>query len=225
MIYKYLKLEANSNEKEHLKKILSHIPYSSVRVVGTKVLFERVVIRDKIDNDILKELQSICTITEEMILQEDMDIYYTDGSSNLQTKESGHGFVKLEKCSANQDGIFDKFSRSKHSTIIDVSKSYTGKTNNEEELSALLDAAKNSSEYGVIFADSKYGLDSIREWYHGWVKNSFRNSSGQTVKNLSIIKELFNEVHKKKLSLGHVKGHEGDALNELVDQNITVREQ
>jgi len=41
-----------------------------------------------------------------------------------------------------------------------------------------------------IFSDSKYAVDSMTEWIHGWRKNGWMNSGGLPVSNQDLLQEI-----------------------------------
>jgi ribonuclease HI len=92
-------------------------------------------------------------------------------------------------------------------------------TNNKMELTAILQALqyikhKNIKDDVIIHSDSEYSVKSINLWIDGWIKRHWKN-----VKNTEILKPisvLKNELQNVKYV--HVRGHNGDYGNELVDK-------
>jgi ribonuclease HI len=69
-----------------------------------------------------------------------------------------------------------------------------------------------------IYSDSQYTINSITKWYLGWVKNKWRNSKKEEVKNKELIQELYNLCQQHEVTWVKVKGHSGNYYNELADQ-------
>ena len=96
-------------------------------------------------------------------------------------------------------------------------------TNNQMELSAAIEAINNfkliSSEKTVsIYTDSKYVIDGINSWIHGWKKNNWMTSAKKPVKNVELWKKLDEYAASLIISWHWVKGHSGDVYNDQVDQ-------
>ena len=91
------------------------------------------------------------------------------------------------------------------------------------ELSAAIEAINNfkliSSEKTVsIYTDSKYVIDGINSWIHGWKKNNWMTSAKKPVKNVELWKKLDEYAASLTISWHWVKGHSGDVFNDQVDQ-------
>lgn len=94
-------------------------------------------------------------------------------------------------------------------------------TNNRMEMMAViqaLEALKRPCKV-QLHLDSKYVLQGITEWIHGWKAKGWRTASKQPVKNV----ELWQRLDILVSSGGHeidwrwVKGHAGDPGNERAD--------
>ena len=92
-------------------------------------------------------------------------------------------------------------------------------TNNEMELSAVVEALrglKEPSEVSVT-SDSQYVVKGMTSWVKGWIKNGWKTAAKKPVKN----RELWEELHK--LSTPHkidwiwIRGHSGHSENERCD--------
>ena len=71
----------------------------------------------------------------------------------------------------------------------------------------------------IIYSDSAYCVNLINDWMYSWERNGWKRPKNQEVKNLEIIKQIFElrdlgEVHK-------VPGHSGIKWNEYVDSLAT----
>ena len=127
---------------------------------------------------------------------------YTDGSC-LENPGNG-GWAAI----INNNGEIKKINGNEKNT-----------TNNRMELMAPINALKNinSDEEINIFTDSQYVKLGITEWINTWVKNNWKNSKKEEVKNKDLWIELYNLNKSLNVKWNWVKAHAGDSLNEEVD--------
>ena len=93
-------------------------------------------------------------------------------------------------------------------------------TNNRMELLAAiraLEALKKPSEVN-LHTDSQYLRKGMLEWIRGWKKNGWKTSAKKPVKNVELWKALDEQVALHKVNWFWVKGHSGNAGNEMADQ-------
>ncbi|MFA9200388.1 MAG: ribonuclease HI [Cypionkella sp.] len=92
-------------------------------------------------------------------------------------------------------------------------------TNNRMELTAAIKALEALIEPCAIqlHSDSKYVLDGITKWVHGWQKNGWKNASKQPVRNADLWHELIAAARPHRVEWVWVKGHDGHPENERVD--------
>jgi ribonuclease HI len=92
-------------------------------------------------------------------------------------------------------------------------------TNNRMELTAAIKALEALIEPCDIqlHSDSKYVLDGITRWVHGWQKNGWKNASKQPVRNADLWHELIAAAKPHKVEWIWVKGHNGHPENERAD--------
>ena len=92
-------------------------------------------------------------------------------------------------------------------------------TNNRMELTAAIRALEALIEPCAItlHSDSKYVLDGITKWVHGWQKNGWKNASKQPVRNADLWHELIAAAKPHQVEWVWVKGHNGHVENERVD--------
>ena len=92
-------------------------------------------------------------------------------------------------------------------------------TNNRMELIAPINALKsiNSNEEIHIYTDSQYVKLGITEWINNWVKNNWKTSKKEEVKNKDLWTELYNLNKTLKVKWIWIKAHAGNPLNEEVD--------
>lgn len=92
-------------------------------------------------------------------------------------------------------------------------------TNNRMELTAAIKALEALIEPCDIrlHSDSKYVLDGITKWVHGWQKNGWKNASKQPVRNADLWHELIAAAKQHTVEWIWIKGHDGHVENERVD--------
>ena len=127
---------------------------------------------------------------------------YTDGSC---LKNPGNGGWAAIICTRNE---MKKISGSEKDT-----------TNNRMELLATINALKevNSEDLIEIYTDSKYVKNGITDWIHNWIKNNWKTSNKQDVKNKDLWVQLHELSNNSKIKWNWVKAHAGNPLNEEVD--------
>lgn len=94
-----------------------------------------------------------------------------------------------------------------------------GTTNNRMELSAAIQALQllPKGAKALVRTDSQYVIKGCTEWRAGWVRKGMKNSKGEPVANPELWKTLWAEVDARQVKFEWVKGHNGDAGNELAD--------
>ena len=127
---------------------------------------------------------------------------YTDGSC-LDNPGNG-GWAAIIKMNEN---------------IKKISGSEKNTTNNRMELMATINALKsiNSNEEINIYTDSQYVKLGITEWINTWVKNNWKTSKKEDVKNKDLWTELYNLNKTLEVKWIWIKAHAGNPLNEEVD--------
>ena len=127
---------------------------------------------------------------------------YTDGSC---LKNPGNGGWAAIICTKNE---MKKISGSEKDT-----------TNNRMELLATINALKevNSEDLIEIYTDSKYVKNGITDWIHNWIKNNWKTSNKEDVKNKDLWVQLHELSNNSKIKWNWVKAYAGNPLNEEVD--------
>lgn len=101
-------------------------------------------------------------------------------------------------------------------------------TNNRMELTAAIMALEALTRPCRIelHTDSKYVMDGITSWIHGWKARGWRTADRKPVKNDDLWKRLDTARARHTVDWRWVKGHAGHALNERADQlaNLGVEE-
>jgi ribonuclease HI len=134
-----------------------------------------------------------------------MYIVHTDGSCLGNPGPGGIGIVILK------DGnVIDELSFGDPHT-----------TNNKMELTAVISAISYiRSEYNYtgnieILTDSKYVVDGMNSWRHGWKKKGWRDSKNKPVKNLELW-QLLDSIGNE-CTYTHEYGHSGNVYNEMAN--------
>ena len=93
-------------------------------------------------------------------------------------------------------------------------------TNNRMEMTAAI-RALSALKRGCtvdLYTDSKYLIDGITKWVHGWKKRGWINASKKPVRNADLWHELIALTERHRVEWHWVKGHSGHAENERVDK-------
>ena len=96
-------------------------------------------------------------------------------------------------------------------------------TNQRMELRAVIEALRAlgvGSESGPIevVSDSTYVINCFRDrWWVNWQRNGWRNAKKQPVANADLWQPLVELVNAGPVTFRWVKGHSGEAMNDLVD--------
>ncbi len=93
-------------------------------------------------------------------------------------------------------------------------------TNNRMELLAAISALNALKETCTVdlHTDSKYVMDGISKWIHGWKKNGWRTADKKPVKNGELWQALDEANRRHKVTWHWVKGHDGHVENERADE-------
>jgi ribonuclease HI len=126
---------------------------------------------------------------------------YTDGACKGNPGPGGYGaIIKFT------DGTTQQLSGGNPDT-----------TNNRMELFAVIVALESIELNSVVtlYSDSKYVIDGITKWIHGWYRSNWKNN---TVKNIDLWKRLGDISKQHTIDYQWIKAHNGNEYNELVDQ-------
>ena len=127
---------------------------------------------------------------------------YTDGSCLENPGKGGWAAI------INNNGNIKKISGSEKNT-----------TNNRMELMAPINALRDIDPKNEIeiYTDSQYVKLGITEWIITWIKNNWKTSKKESVKNKDLWLELYNLNQLLKIKWIWIKAHAGNPLNEEVD--------
>jgi ribonuclease HI len=138
-------------------------------------------------------------------------VAFTDGSSLVNPGgPGGTGFVVLDRAR-----LAVRFGGTRW-----VEDGPSGVTNNRMELRAMLDAFHGLPDGETVEArsDSRYVIDSLSRWIHGWRRKGWRTASGGPVLNRDIIEELSAREASLRVRYTWVRGHVGHPVNEICDE-------
>lgn len=148
----------------------------------------------------------------------DMITIYTDGSSRGNPGRGGFASIV----------VFGNETHVEHGGKFDHT------TNNKMELKGVIEGLKIVLTRGVgsykkvhVNSDSKYVLQGITTWIHGWQKNNWKTAAKGAVMNQELWQELDN-VQQAVLKLGveiewaYVKGHSDNKWNQRADEIATL---
>lgn len=144
-------------------------------------------------------------------------IAYTDGACTLNTTDKngnsygngGYGFIIIEN-----NNIIYSYSHGSNNT-----------TNNAEELKGIAAAInyckKTNERFQLqIYSDSAYCVNifSGPTWAKGWEKNNWIRPKNQPIKNLELIKFIWQDIKKGNIIISKVRGHSSNIYNNMVDK-------
>ncbi len=91
-------------------------------------------------------------------------------------------------------------------------------TNIRMEGKAIIAALRHANGTACeIFTDSEFWINVITKWSLAWETNGWRKKGGD-IKNIDIVQEACGLYKQSQAELTWVRGHEGDAGNELADE-------
>jgi ribonuclease HI len=130
-------------------------------------------------------------------------VIYTDGACSGNPGPGGWGAIM--RCNDVEKELWG-------------SEKYT--TNNRMELMAAIGSLEALREPCCveIHTDSTYVKNGITKWISGWIKNNWRSSIKQPVKNQDLWQRLLVAAKPHQISWHWVKGHSGDEFNNRVDK-------
>ena len=142
-------------------------------------------------------------------------IIYTDGACSGNPGPGGWGAILMYKDNKKE------ISGGKKST-----------TNNEMELTAVIEGLK-LLKYPCeveVYSDSAYVVNAfLQKWIDNWIKNNWKTSNKEPVKNQELWKELYELTKTHKVKFIKVKGHSDNEFNNRCDElarnaitNITI---
>jgi len=93
-------------------------------------------------------------------------------------------------------------------------------TNNRMEMTAVIQAltALRRPCRVTLSTDSRYVMDGLTKWIHGWRRNGWRTADKKPVKNAELWQALLDAAAPHQINWVWVKGHAGHPDNERADR-------
>ena len=108
--------------------------------------------------------------------------------------------------------------------VIELGGGHPATTNNRMELQATIEALKAVREESgsvVLYSDSKYVIDGITQWIHGWKARGWRKADKKDVLNRDLWEDLDTLANTPPLAgrirWTYVAGHSGNPGNDRCD--------
>lgn len=131
-------------------------------------------------------------------------VIYTDGACSGNPGPGGWGSILMYK--GNQK---------------EISGGNKETTNNIMELTAVIEALKVLKFPCEVdlYSDSAYVINAFKQgWIYNWIKNNWKTSGKEPVKNKELWQELYNLTKKHKVNFIKVKGHSDNEFNNRCDE-------
>ncbi len=131
-------------------------------------------------------------------------IIYTDGACSGNPGPGGWGSVLMYKENKKE-----------------ISGAMKDTTNNVMELTAVIEALKLLKfKCNVkLYSDSAYVVNAFNQkWIYGWIKNGWKNSNKEPVKNKELWEELYALTKIHNIEFIKVKGHADNIYNNRCDE-------
>ena len=131
-------------------------------------------------------------------------IIYTDGACSGNPGPGGWGAILMYKGAKKE-----------------ISGGMKETTNNIMEVTAVIEALKCLKvESDVqVYSDSAYTVNAFNQgWIYNWIKNGWKTSGKEPVKNKELWQELYALTKKHKVEFIKVKGHADNEFNNRCDE-------
>ena len=129
---------------------------------------------------------------------------YTDGACSGNPGPGGWGALLMYK-----------------DTKKEISGGKKETTNNVMELTAVIEGLKllKFPCKVKLYSDSAYVVNGFNQkWIYGWIKNGWKNSSKEPVKNKELWQELYDLTKVHEVEFIKVKGHADNEYNNRCDE-------
>ena len=131
-------------------------------------------------------------------------IIYTDGACSGNPGPGGWGAILM----------FGNIKK-------EISGGSANTTNNIMELTAVIQALKLLKRPCKVnlYSDSAYVINAFEQkWIYGWLKNNWRTSNKEPVKNKELWEELYSLTKIHDVRFNKVKGHSTNEYNNRCDE-------
>lgn len=129
---------------------------------------------------------------------------YTDGACSGNPGPGGWGSILMYKENKKE-----------------ISGGKKDTTNNVMELTAVIEGLKllKFPCKVKLYSDSAYVVNAFNQkWIYGWLKNGWKNSSKEPVKNKELWQELYDLTKLHEVEFIKVKGHADNEYNNRCDE-------
>ncbi|MCO4793452.1 MAG: ribonuclease HI [Bacteriovoracaceae bacterium] len=196
-----------------LTQILEHFDDDKDVVKAIAVLHEKIVSKDDWEED-MANTPGDMEVPAQIAGKEGYFAVFSDGACRGNPGPGSWGAV-------GQD--------SKGEIIFESSGVDVPSTNNRMEMEGALQAMNSvlfyaqekgeSIEKLFLFSDSKYVVEGMKTWRHGWKKRGWKKSDNKPPENVELWQQLDQVSTKfKDIQYEWVKGHAGHPQNERCDQ-------
>ena len=131
-------------------------------------------------------------------------IIYTDGACSGNPGPGGWGAILMYKNAKKE-----------------ISGGNKSTTNNIMEITAVIEALKclKVESEVQVYSDSAYTVNAFNQgWIYNWIKNGWKSSNKEPVKNKELWQELYSLTQKHKVEFIKVKGHADNEYNNRCDE-------
>ncbi len=131
-------------------------------------------------------------------------VIYTDGACSGNPGPGGWGSILMYKDNKKE-----------------ISGGKKDTTNNVMELTAVIEALKllKFKCKVSVYSDSAYVVNAFNQkWIYSWMKNGWKNSSKEPVKNKELWQELYELTKVHDVNFIKVKGHSDNEYNNRCDE-------
>ena len=131
-------------------------------------------------------------------------IIYTDGACSGNPGPGGWGAILMYKGAKKE-----------------ISGGSKETTNNIMEVTAVIEALKclKIESEVQVYSDSAYTVNAFNQgWIFNWMKNGWKTSGKDPVKNKELWQELYALTKKHKVEFIKVKGHADNEFNNRCDE-------
>ena len=127
---------------------------------------------------------------------------WTDGSANPNPGPGGFAVILEQEDGSGKPVILGREAES---------------SNIRMEGLAIIAAIRGAKGRQVeIHTDSEFWINVMTKWMNQWAENGWKKKRGE-IKNLDIVKQLYELYDPEQVKLVWVRGHVGTELNEMAD--------
>jgi len=103
---------------------------------------------------------------------------------------------------------------------LEISGGELNTTNNRMELTAVIEGLRRLKRPSCVrvVTDSRYLVDGMNGWIHGWRRNGWKTADKKPVKNQELWEALSALAREHEIVFEWIRGHEGHAENERCDR-------